>query len=63
MSGKSQEIEKWKKAGYQFVSLREGKDKWIVGIFPESLNEYPSAIQSLAISVKELVSGFKDTKF
>lgn len=63
ISGKSQEIEKWKNAGYQFVSLREGKDKWIAGIFPESLNEYPNAIESLAISVKELVSGFKDTKF
>lgn len=63
MSGKSQEIEKWKNAGYQFVSLREGKDKWIAGIFPESLDGYPNAIQSLAISVKELVSGFTDTKF
>jgi len=63
MSDKSKEIEKWKKAGYQYVSLREGNDKWIAGIFPESLDKYPDAIKSLTISKMELVGGFKDTKY
>lgn len=63
MADKTREMEKWKQDGLQFVSLREGKDKWIVGIFPVSLEQYAAAVKSLAISEKELARGFKDMKF